>query len=141
MWKKRVIVAAIGEKGVRYGSGHGMPRILLELVSSRGAPFFDYRPGGCLIAYPVSARSFGLMERFLSDAEAARETLPALSIGIAECRVLVRYQLLFRPHLHLFRKIGLYRKICVDPETIKQVQAKVQGPQNYRDDFERFKTV
>ena len=99
MWKKRVIVAAIGEKGVRYGNGHSMPRVYLVLVEACKTEFYTLTGGGCIIAYTASTRSFRLLERFLSYAEVVREILPGLGIGIGECRVPVRYRLWRRPHL------------------------------------------
>ena len=34
MHKKRIIIAAVGEKGVNYGNDHNMPKEFLELVST-----------------------------------------------------------------------------------------------------------
>jgi hypothetical protein len=127
MWKRRVIVAAIGEKGVRYGNARSMPRIFLVLVEACRAEFYDLHSGGCVLAYAASSRSFRLMEQFISYAEAAREILPELGIGITECRVPVRYRLSdFKPRFH------------VDQEIQERALSGIQGSQTYRDDFKRL---
>jgi hypothetical protein len=132
MWNKRVIAAAIGEKGVRYGNAHQMPRIFLVLVDVCKAEFCDLSSGGCVVAYRASSRSFRLLERFISYAETVREILPGLGIGIAECRAPVRYRLFRRPRFRLKAQVDISR------EMEEQVLARVQDSQTYRDDFRRF---
>jgi hypothetical protein len=132
MWNKRIIVAAIGEKGVRYGNGRQMPKIFVGLVDACRADFYDVSSGGCILGYTASKRSFKLMRSFISYAEALREILSGIGIGISECRVPVRYRLVRRPYFRLKPRF----EICRDTE--EQVLARVQGSQTYRDDFERL---
>ena len=50
MHKKRIIIAAVGEKGVNYGNDHNMPKEFLELVSTSRADSWTLTRGGA-IAY------------------------------------------------------------------------------------------
>jgi hypothetical protein len=132
MWNKRIIVAAIGEKGMRYGNGRQMPRIFVGLVDACRADFYDVSSSGCILGYTASKRSFKLMELFISYAEALREILPGIGIGISECRVPVRYRLARRPYFRLKPRFEISR------ETEEQVLARVHGLQTYKDDFKRL---
>ena len=88
--KRRTIVAALGQKGVRYGvgaipdGGRYFPRALLIWVTACKAESYDIGRDGLVVSYTACPRGYGLLEEFLSSAEAVREILPDLCIGISE---------------------------------------------------------
>lgn len=132
MWKSKVIVAAIGEKGICYGNAHNMPRIFVGLVEACEADYYNLSAGGCVLAYKASSRSFRLMERFISFAEALREILPELGIAIDECRVPIHYKLSNYPRFRLKPQFNISR------EAEQRMFVKVQSYQTYRDDFRKL---
>jgi hypothetical protein len=133
MWKWRVIVLAIGEKSVRYGNAHHMPRIFVGLADLCKAEYHNLWSEGCVIAYKASPRSFKLIEEFILYAEMVREILPGLGIGITDCYVPIRYRLRRRP---FFRP---KRRFEIDFETEKRALVRVQGEQTYKDDFKKLR--
>ena len=89
MGRKRIIIAAVGEKGVTYGVGRDgrgtpIPRPLFELIATSKADSWTLTRGGAVAYFSASRRSFKHLERFLERAEALREDLPRLCIGLAE---------------------------------------------------------
>ena len=91
MRRRRTIVAAVGQKGVTYGGGHHFPRALLMLVETCKAESYDISRGGMVVSYTASPRGYKMLDQFLSYAEAMREILPDIRIGIAEGFVAARF--------------------------------------------------
>ncbi len=133
MRKRRTIIAALGQKGVRYGVGatpgeRYFPRALLILVTACKAESYDISHGGLVVSYTASPRGFKLLGQFLSYAEAMREILPDLGIGISEGFVPAR-----------FRWFGLQPDFTIDPQAAERARERVQGEQTYRDEYERLR--
>jgi hypothetical protein len=132
MRKRRTIVAALGQKGVTYGvsGGHYFPRSLLILVESCKAESYDISRGGMVVSYTASPRGYKLLAQFLSCAEAMREILPDLGIGISEGFVPAR-----------FRWFGLRPDFTIDTQAAERARERIQGEQTYRDEFERLQVA
>ena len=130
MRKRRVIVAAVGEKGVRYGNDHSMPRMFLILVETCRPESYTVTGGGCVVSYTACRRSFRSLEQFFAYAEAMREILPSLGIGVAEGWVRSR-----------FLWFGLKRDFTIDPQAEERALGGVQGVQTYRDVFKKLQTA
>jgi hypothetical protein len=135
MRKRRTIVAALGQKGVRYGvgataGGRYFPRALLILVEFCRAESYDISRGGLVVSYSASPHAYKLLAHFLSCAEAMREILPDLGIGISEGAVPAR-----------FRWFGLRPDFTIDPQAAERALERVQGEQTYRDEFERLRVA
>ena len=127
MFRKRVIVAAIGEKDVQYGNGHPMPRIFLELVSTSKADSWTLSRGGAVASFVATRRSIKLLEHFFLRAEILREILPSVRIGVAQGSLPAQ-----------FDWFGLKRDYRIDLQAEDCALANVQGPQSYRDELEKF---
>jgi hypothetical protein len=69
-----------------------------------------------------------MLEHFLSCAEAMREILPDLAIGIAEGFVPAR-----------FRWFGLRPDFTIDNQAAQRAREGIQGEQTYRNEFERLR--
>ena len=135
MRTRRTIVAALGQKGVRYGvgvnpDGRYFPRALLILVTACRAESYGISHGGLVVSYTASPRGYKLVERFLSYAEAMREILPDLGIGISEGVVPAR-----------FRWFGLRPDTTIDPQAAERARERVQGEQTYGDEFRRLRVA
>ena len=132
MLKRRTIMAALGQKGVHYGNltpgSRSFPRALLILVETCKAESYDINRGGLVVSYTASARGFKLLEEFISCAEAMREILPTLCIGISEGFVPAR-----------FRWFGLRPDFTIDDQAAERALNRVQSEQKYRDEFERLR--
>ncbi len=126
MRKKRVILAAVGEKGVTYGvsSGKGteMPRQLLELVATSKADSWDLTRGGAIAYFLESRQVARLLESFFARAEALQGSMPQLRIGVAQDTLVGQFDWLGR----------LKRNFRVDALTEKRALDNVQGAQTYR---------
>lgn len=135
MSKKRVIVAAVGQKGVTYGvSSHGdgtnMPRQLLELVATSKADSWTLTRGGAVASFSACHRSFRLLEHFVERAEALRDSMPNVGIGIAEGRL-----------NRQFDWFGLKRDFRIDPNAEQRALANVQNDQTYRQVFDELRAA
>jgi len=102
--------------------------VFLVLVEACKPESYTLCSGGCVVSYSVSPRSLKLLEKFLSYAEAVREILPALGIGMAAGSVAAS-----------FRWFGLKPDFTIDPQAEERALAGVQGAQTYRNDFERLR--
>jgi len=136
MRKRQTIIAALGQKDVHYGvgaipdGGRYFPRALLLLVEACKAESYDLRRGGLVVSYTASPRGYTLLKQFLSYAEAMREILPDLCIGISEGFVPAR-----------FRWFGLRPDLAIDDQAAERALERVQGEQTYRDEFKRLRVT
>jgi hypothetical protein len=128
MRKKWIIVAAVGERGVVYGNDHNMPMPLIELVSSCNADCWTATAGGAIAYFLQSRRASERLECFFARAEALRESLPLLGVGIA--RVYSTDQLNWLGRLK--------RYFRVDAQTEQCALAGIQGAQTYRQMLEEM---
>ena len=130
MRKRRTIVVALGQKGVTYGDGRYFPNALMILVESCKAESYDLSRRGMVVSYTASPRGYKLLDQFLSYAEAMREILPDLGIGISDGFVPAR-----------FRWFGLRPDFTIDDQAAERARERVQGEQTYRDEFERLQVA
>ena len=135
MSKKRVIVAAVGEKGVTYGmsscgDGTSMPQEFLDLVATSKADSWTLTGGGAVASFRASHRSFRLLERFVQRAEALRESLPRVGIGIAEGWLDAQ-----------FDWFGLKHDWRIAPHAEQRALANVQDEQTYRHVFDELRVA
>jgi hypothetical protein len=122
MRKKRIILAALGEKGVTYGKGTSMPREMVLLVISSGADSFLLTSGGAIAYFLESRRVAQLLVRFFGRAEDLRASMPQLGIGVADEILAGQFDWLGR----------LKRNFRIDRLTEQQALDGIQGPQTYR---------
>jgi hypothetical protein len=124
MFMRRVIIVAVGEKGVAYGSreGRGMPREFLELLDKSQAASWNLTRGGVVAYFGESRRIKRLLKTFCDRAEALRRTIPNLGIGVAHGLAVGQYNIL-----------GRLKPDYADYAMEQRALDNVQGPQTYRD--------
>ena len=126
MRKKRIILAAVGERGVTYGVSHGegtlMPDQFLELLITSGADSYDLTRGGAIAYFLESRRTSKLLENFFTLAEALRGSRPKVGVGVAHETLVGQFDWLGR----------LKRNFQVDALTEKRALDNIQGVQTYR---------
>jgi hypothetical protein len=123
-----LIIVAVGEKGVHYGTNHPYPRPLMELIHSANGnrwPWTLTRQGG--VMYFLQSRStFKLIEQFTERAKALRETLPLVRVGLAR-------EILNRR----FDWFGLTKQEIENNYALEnRALGRAQGPQSYRQTLE-----
>ena len=123
MRKKRIIIAAVGEKGVSYGNHHSMPKEFLELVSASGADSWTLTGGGAIAYFLDSRRVGGLLQRFFVRAESLRESMPLLGIGVTQEYLVGQFDWLGR----------LKRNFHVDIVVEQRALDGIQGAQTYQE--------
>ena len=99
-----------------------MPQSFLELVASSKASSWTLTTGGAIAYFVESRRAFKLLECFFARAEALRESLPQIGVGVAD--------------EHLAGQFGwfgrLKKNFKVSAQTEQCALAGIQGEQNYR---------
>ena len=126
MRRKRIILAAVGERGVTYGVSHGkgtyMPDQLWELITISGADSCDATRGGAIAYFLESRRVPQLLESFFARTESLRESMPLIGIGVAQETLVGQFDWLGK----------LRRDFRLDPATMQSALDNIQGAQTYR---------
>ncbi|MFO1511493.1 MAG: hypothetical protein U1F83_01035 [Verrucomicrobiota bacterium] len=134
MRSKKIILAAVGERGVRYGVRCGvgfivgtyMPKQLLELVTTCSADSYDLTRGGAIAYFLESRRVAQLLQSFFARAESLRASMPRLGVGIAQEILVGQFDWLGK----------LKSDFRVDPVTERCVLNNIQGAQTYIEGIE-----
>jgi hypothetical protein len=129
MFTRRVIIVAVGEKGVVYGSGdRSMPQEFFDLLDESRAASWTLTRGGAVAYFADSRRTKHLLKSFFDRAEKLRESIPSLGIGVAHYLAIGQYNLFGR----------LKRDFDVNYSVEQNALDNVQGAQTYRDIFEEL---